>query len=71
MTNLPEYEVRKMLGDNAIEFYGLDKDYLDGIARRVGPLPVTILGAPEVRRPRGPRRRQKLMVAKEPVRSAT
>jgi len=48
MADLPEFEVRKILGNNAIEFYGLDKDYLDGIARRVGPLPVSILGAPPV-----------------------
>jgi hypothetical protein len=48
MGEMPEAEVRKMLGNNAIEFYGLDKEYLDGIARRVGPLPVSILGGPQV-----------------------
>jgi hypothetical protein len=48
MGELPEAEVRKMLGNNAVAFYGLDKEYLDAIAQRVGPLPVSILGGPEV-----------------------
>jgi predicted TIM-barrel fold metal-dependent hydrolase len=35
---LPEDEVADMLGNNAIEFYGLDKDKLAGIAGEIGPL---------------------------------
>jgi predicted TIM-barrel fold metal-dependent hydrolase len=33
----PEEEGRKVLGGNAVEFYGLDRDKLEVIAREIGP----------------------------------
>lgn len=36
---VPEAEVRAILGENAIEFYGLDRALLEKTAKRVGPLP--------------------------------
>lgn len=40
----PEGEVRQILGENAIEFYGLDRAALAETAMRCGPLPAEILG---------------------------
>jgi hypothetical protein len=34
---IAEDDVRKILGDNAIRFFGLDRDHLAGIASRIGP----------------------------------
>jgi hypothetical protein len=34
---VPDDEVRKMLGENAIRFFGLDRDRLAEIAKRIGP----------------------------------
>jgi predicted TIM-barrel fold metal-dependent hydrolase len=34
---VPDDEVRKMLGENAIRFFGLDRNRLAEIARRIGP----------------------------------
>jgi hypothetical protein len=36
---VPEGEARRILGDNAIEFYGLDRGALTVIADRIGPTP--------------------------------
>lgn len=35
---VPENEARAILGENAIEFYGLDRPLLEKTAKRVGPL---------------------------------
>ena len=34
---LPEDEIEIMLGRNAVEWYGLDAEKLNAIARRIGP----------------------------------
>ncbi|WP_292746821.1 amidohydrolase family protein, partial [Methylophaga sp. UBA3191] len=34
---LPETEIEKMLGENAIRFYGFDREKLVPIAERIGP----------------------------------
>jgi predicted TIM-barrel fold metal-dependent hydrolase len=44
MSDMTEDEARMVLGGNAIDFFGLDRDYLDGVARRVGPMPIDVLG---------------------------
>jgi predicted TIM-barrel fold metal-dependent hydrolase len=41
---VPEPELRLMLGENAIPFFGLDRDRLGEIARRIGPSVDEILG---------------------------
>jgi predicted TIM-barrel fold metal-dependent hydrolase len=45
---LPEHELRAILGENAVTFYGLDRDALVHEARRVGPLPTELLGEQNV-----------------------
>ena len=35
--NLPEADGRKILGDNAVEFYGLDRERLQKVAEEIGP----------------------------------
>jgi predicted TIM-barrel fold metal-dependent hydrolase len=45
---VPEAEARAILGENAIEFYGLDRALLADAAERVGPLPAEVLGTHEV-----------------------
>ena len=45
---VPEDELRKMLGENAIRFLGLDGAKLDAIARRVGPTVREINGGDHV-----------------------
>lgn len=42
---VPEDEVRKILGENAIRFFGLDRDRLAAIAKRIGPRIEAIIGA--------------------------
>ncbi len=34
---IPEDEIAKILGENAIEFYGFDRDKLAPIAEKIGP----------------------------------
>jgi hypothetical protein len=36
---LPQDEIKKMLGQNALEWYGFDADKLAPIVARVGPKP--------------------------------
>jgi predicted TIM-barrel fold metal-dependent hydrolase len=36
-TGLPEDDGRKILGENAIDFYGLDRDHLQAVANEIGP----------------------------------
>ena len=42
---VPEDEVRKILGGNAIEVYGLDRAKLDAVAARIGPKASEVLAA--------------------------
>ena len=42
---VPEDEARKILGENAISFYRLERGPLEAAAKRVGPLPTQVLGA--------------------------
>jgi predicted TIM-barrel fold metal-dependent hydrolase len=44
MREIPEDEVRLLLGGNAIEFFDLDRAYLDQCALRCGPMPAQLLG---------------------------
>ncbi|WP_236795469.1 amidohydrolase family protein [Amycolatopsis sp. GM8] len=46
MTGLPENEVRAMLGDTAIDLYGLDGELLHEVADRIGPTIAEINTAP-------------------------
>ncbi len=41
---VPEHEARLILGENAIRFYGLDRDHLARVAARIGPEPRDVLG---------------------------
>jgi hypothetical protein len=41
---VPDDEVRKMLGENAIPFFGLDRDRLVEIAKRIGPTMAEVNG---------------------------
>jgi predicted TIM-barrel fold metal-dependent hydrolase len=41
---VPENEARKILGENAIEIYGLDRARLAEVAARIGPRPTDIVG---------------------------
>jgi hypothetical protein len=34
---LPEEDGRKILGDNAVAFYGLDREKLQAVADQIGP----------------------------------
>lgn len=36
-TGFPDEEIAAMLGENAIRFYGFDRDRMESIARRIGP----------------------------------
>jgi predicted TIM-barrel fold metal-dependent hydrolase len=40
---VPEHEARLILGENAISFYGLDRDPLAAIAERIGPSAADVL----------------------------
>ncbi len=42
-SGVPESDVRAILGENAIGFFGLDRDHLAAIAARVGPDPASFL----------------------------
>jgi predicted TIM-barrel fold metal-dependent hydrolase len=46
--DVPEFEARKIMGENAIEFYGLDRELLERTARRVGPYPSELFGNHEI-----------------------
>jgi hypothetical protein len=48
---VPESELRLMLGENAIRFFGLDRSRLLEIAKRIGPSVQDVLGAHEPIRP--------------------
>jgi predicted TIM-barrel fold metal-dependent hydrolase len=43
MAGIPEAEARAILGDNAINFYGLDRVKLQKVADRIGPLASEVL----------------------------
>jgi predicted TIM-barrel fold metal-dependent hydrolase len=43
--SVPEAEARKILGENAIRLYGLDRAKVQAVADRIGPEPATLLGA--------------------------
>jgi len=43
MAGVPEIEARAILGENAIQFYGLDRDKLEKVADRIGPLASEVL----------------------------
>ena len=45
---VPEDEARAMLGENGIRFFGLDRDRLAAIAKRIGPDIEDIIGGGEV-----------------------
>jgi predicted TIM-barrel fold metal-dependent hydrolase len=45
---VPDDEARKMLGENGIRFFGLDRDRLSTIAKRIGPKIEDITGGGEV-----------------------
>ena len=45
---MPEDEARKMLGENGIRFFGLDRDRLAAIAKRIGPTIDEIVNGPEI-----------------------
>jgi hypothetical protein len=44
LADVPEDEARRILGENAIAFYGLDRAPLAKIASRIGPWPADVLG---------------------------
>lgn len=44
LDGVPEDDARAIVGDNVIDFYGLDRDYLEKLALQYGPAPETILG---------------------------
>jgi hypothetical protein len=41
---VPEHDARRMLGENAIECYGLDRNLLASVAERIGPTAGDLLG---------------------------
>ena len=45
---VPENELRAMLGENAIRFFGLDRDVLAAIAEKIGPTVQDITGGVSV-----------------------
>lgn len=45
---IPEDEARGILGENAIDFYGLDRALLEKTAKRVGPLPAELFNGQPV-----------------------
>jgi predicted TIM-barrel fold metal-dependent hydrolase len=45
---VPEVEARKILGENTIRCYGLDRDKLAAIAARIGPDPSVVFAKPNV-----------------------
>jgi predicted TIM-barrel fold metal-dependent hydrolase len=47
-TGVPERDIRMILGENAVDFLGLDRAKLAAIAERVGPSIDEITGGPEI-----------------------
>jgi hypothetical protein len=45
---VPEDETRKILGENAIAAYGLDRAALAAVAERIGPRPSDVFDGPAV-----------------------
>ena len=45
---VPEADARKILGENAIRFFNLDRSHLDDIASRIGPTADEVIGGGEV-----------------------
>jgi predicted TIM-barrel fold metal-dependent hydrolase len=45
---VPEDETRKMLGENGVRFFGLDRERLAAIAKRIGPTIGEIVDGPEI-----------------------
>ena len=45
---VPEDEARKMIGENGIRFFGLDRDRLAAIAKRIGPSIDEIIAGPSM-----------------------
>lgn len=45
---VPENQARQILGLNAVECYGLDKDHLGAVSEKIGALPEELLGTHEV-----------------------
>jgi hypothetical protein len=46
--DVPEHELRAILGENAIRCYSLDRDKLAGVAAKIGPQPHELLTDPVV-----------------------
>jgi len=43
--DVSEQDARKILGENAIAFYGLDREPLEKVADKIGPIPADVLGS--------------------------
>ena len=46
---IPQDETSRILGENAVDFYGFDREVLTSIAGRIGPRPEIVARAPESR----------------------
>jgi predicted TIM-barrel fold metal-dependent hydrolase len=44
LNDVPETDARAILADNAIDFYGLDREYLNNLGAQHGPKPADLLG---------------------------
>jgi predicted TIM-barrel fold metal-dependent hydrolase len=44
LNDVPEIDARAILGDNAINLYGLDREYLENLGEQYGPKPAELLG---------------------------
>ena len=47
--DIPQDETGRILGENAVDFYGVDREVLTSIAGRIGPRPEIVVRAPESR----------------------
>ena len=47
--DIPQEETGRILGENAVDFYGFDREVLTSIAGRIGPRPEIVVRAPESR----------------------
>ena len=47
--DIPQDETGRILGENAVDFYGFDREVLTSIAGRIGPRPEIVVRAPESR----------------------
>ena len=47
--DIPQDETGRILGENAVDFYGFDREVLTNIAGRIGPRPEIVVRAPESR----------------------